>query len=178
MLQDLKSQLGESMHTVRRFLARPISVARGNITLGVPEDILRAEAREARRQRSRQMRHDLYDLMEQHPSSRQLMRHLDAVERTMRRGGFTAVEAMPVRVIRRALADLERLVRDWSPAGLAELRSRMSLVVKSRADEVRRDAETSAAMELDQAQPAEVSEGLHSDFDELDRSWTGHMPLA
>jgi hypothetical protein len=32
MLDDLKSQLGSSIQTVRRFLQRPVSVARGNLT--------------------------------------------------------------------------------------------------------------------------------------------------
>ena len=178
MLQDLKSHLGVSIHSVQRFLQRPINMVEGNITLGVSESSLREQALDAERKRVRRMKHDLYLLLEQHPSSRQLMRRLDAVEHMLCRGGFDAVEALPVRIIAKALAELERLVRDWSPVGLAELRSRLSILVKSRADEVRRDAETTAAMELDQAQPADVSEGLHSDFDELERSWTGHMPLA
>ena len=53
------------------------------------------------------MRHDLYQLLEQHPASRQLVRHLDLVERTLRRGGLEALEALPIRVITKALAQLE-----------------------------------------------------------------------
>ena len=177
MLQDLKSQLAGSMQSVQNFLQRPISVAQGGVTLGQSKNSVQAEkAREAEAQRQRRMRRELYQLMERHSESRKLMRCLDAVERTLRRGGFGAVEVMPVRVVVRALDELERLVWDWSPQGLAELRSRMAILVKSRADEARRDAESTAAMELDNAGPADVSEVEHADYEEMERSWAGHVP--
>ena len=177
MLQDLKSQLAGSMQSVQNFLQRPISVAQGGVTLGQSKSSVQAEkAREAEAQRQRGMRRELYQLMERHSASRKLMRCLDAVERTLRRGGFGAVEVMPVRVIGRALEELERLVWDWSPQGLAELRSRMAILVKSRAEEARRDAESTAAMELDNARPADVSEVEHADYEEMERSWAGHVP--
>ena len=137
MLNDLQSKFGSSMKTVRRFLQRPLSVQQGNLTLGVAASNLRAQARDDHRQRVRRMRRDLYELMQQHPSSRQLMRHLDLVERTLRHEGYTAVEALPVRVIAKALTQLEKLVWDWSAPGLAELRSRLAVMVKNRQPEAR-----------------------------------------
>jgi hypothetical protein len=181
MLNDLKSQLGQSVQTVRRFLERPISVKQGNVTLGVPASSLRAQAREEQRQRVRQMRRDLYQLMQQHPDSRQLMRHLDLVERTLRHQGYAAVEALPVRVITKALAQLERLVWDWSPAGLAELRSRLAVMVKTRRPEAEADAASTAAIELDMTThhaAADVTEVDHATFEEMERSWAGQMPDA
>ena len=178
MLDDLKSQLGSSMQTMRRFLERPIKVTAGNLTLGTSQTSLRAEARQELRQRVRQMKRDLYTLLEQHPSSRGLLRHLDLVERTLRRDGLGGIEKLPVRVITKALVELERLVWDWSPAGLADLRSRMAVMVKNRQDDARREAATTAAAELDVAQPADVTEVGHEMFEEMERSWTGHMPLA
>jgi hypothetical protein len=186
MLDNLKSRLGHSVDTMRRFLQRPISVQQGNVTLGVSAGSVREQAREEERQRVRRMRRDLYTLMQQHPDSRQLMRHLDLVERTLRRDGCAAVEALPVRVLGKALTQLERLVWDWSPAGLAELRSRLAVTVKKRRDEAEREAEreaaTTAAAELDMATSihfaADVSEVDHADYEEMERSWAGQMPAG
>ncbi len=186
-MPDLKAQLGQSVQTVRRFLLRPIRVEQGNVTLGDAAGSLREQsrAREAERQRVRFMRRDLYELLQQHPESRSLMRHLSLIERTMRRKGFEAVETLPVRVISKALVQLESLVRDWSPAGLAELRSRLAVVIKSRPLDAAREAAEAAeaaaiseAMALDMAPEyaAEVIEGDDSVYAEFERSWGGQVP--
>ncbi len=179
MIDALKSRFGSSMLTMRRFLQRPISVGRGNMTLGVPSASLREQARDDEHQRVRRMRRDLYELMQQHPGSRQLMRHLDLVERTLRRKGYGAVEALSVRIIATALGQLEKLVWDWSTPGLAELRSRLAVMVKSRQLEAEQDAASTAAQELDAATQhgvIDVTEVDHSEFEEMERSWTGQMP--
>ncbi len=171
MLNDLKSQLGDSMNTMRRLFQRPAS--------GDPARSARAQEREERRQRVRRMRRDLYTLLEQHPTSRELMRHLDLVERTLRQQGFAAVEALPVRVIAKALNQLERLVWDWSPVGLAELRSRMAVIVKTRPAEAAPEATTvpeAHELAIDSHQAAEVTEVDHAAFEEMERSWSGRMP--
>ncbi len=188
MINVLKSQVGRSMKSVRRFLERPISVQQGGLTLGVPESSLRAQARDEQRQRVRRMRRDLYELMQQHPSSRQLMRHLDLVEHTLRRDGFAGVEALPVRVIAKALTQMERLVWDWTPVGLAELRSRMAVMIKNRPaqaarEEAEREAASTESLELQMAthHAADVTEVEHDDlavFEEMERSWAGQMPAA
>jgi hypothetical protein len=178
MLNDIKSQLGSSLHTMRRFLERPISVDKGRVSLGKRPSTQRALAKEAQRRRDRQMRHDLYQLLEQHPSSRQLVRHLDLVERTLRRGGLEALEALPIRVITKALTQLEMLVRDWSPTGLAELRSRMAVMVKTRPPETAREAELRESRAFETGFDADVSEVEHSVFEEMERSWFGQLPEA
>jgi hypothetical protein len=178
MLDDLKSQLGSSMHTVGRFLVRPITVKKGNVTLGLTASTLRAQARDEKRERVKRMRRDLFTLMEQHPGSRQLMRHLDLAERTLRQGGLQALESLPVRVIAKALAQMERLVWDWSPVGLAELRSRMAVMVKNRAHESSRPAPAVETPEPDTSRAADVTEVEHAEFEEMERSWNGRMPEA
>lgn len=181
MIDDLKSQLGSSMQTMRRFLQRPISLERGNLTLGVPAASLRAQARDDERQRVRRMRRELYALMQQHPSSRQLMRHLDLVERTLRHAGYGAVEALSVRVVAKALTQLEKLVWDWSAPGLAELRSRLAVMVKSRRPEAEQDAANTAAIALDaslQYGATDVTEVDHAEYEEMERSWAGQMPAG
>lgn len=179
MINDLKTQLGSSLKTMRRLLERPISVKQGTLTLGVTASNQRAQARDEERERVRRMRRDLYTLMQQHPDSRHLMRHLDMVERCLRREGYAAVEALPVRVITKALAQLETIVWDWTPTGLAELRSRLAVMVKDRQVEAEQEAASTAAAELDMAtqhSAADVSEVDHATFEEMERSWIGQMP--
>jgi hypothetical protein len=138
---------------------------------------LKEQARNERRRREKQMRRDLYQMLEQHPGSRQIMRHLDLAERTLRSGGIKAFEALPIRVIAKALAQMERLVWDWSPEGLAELRSRMAVMVKNRSREVTAEAISTASLELEMSQ-TDVTEVEHSEFEEMERSWAGQMPEA
>ena len=193
MMKNLRSQLGGAVKSVRRVLAQPITLREGNITFGVPpaQALEQAQAHEQLRQRVRRMRRDLYELLERHPDSRQLMRHLDVVEQTLRRNGLAGVEALPVRVIAKALTQMERLVWDWTPVGLAELRSRMAVMVKnppvravapvSEPDST--DAVTTESIELDLAsyQAADVTEVESADlsaFEEMERSWAGSMPEA
>ena len=188
MLQVLKSQLGDSMKSVRSFLQKPIKLDDGNLSFGVSAQSQRERAREELRLRTRRMRRDLYDLLGQHPSSRKLMRHLAVVERTLQTEGLRGFEALPVRVIARALAEMDTMVRDWSPVGLAELRSRMAVIVKSRPQEC-------ASMPLDglpesnygpvsvhagfsSSLPADVTEVDHAEFEEMERSWVGVVPAA
>lgn len=166
MLNDLKTQFSHSMQTMRRLLQQPIGAVESSHSP-------RSQAREERRQRVRRMRRDLYQLLEQHPASRQLMRHLDLVERTLRAQGLTAVEALPARVIAKALVQLERLVWDWSPVGLAELRSRLAVIVKNQPIDVRAPAARSIPQEL-----ADVTEVDHATFEAMARSWHGRVPEA
>jgi len=180
MLNDLKTQFSHSMQTMRRLLQQPIGATPGESARSP-----RSQAREERRQRVRRMRRDLYQLLEQHAASRALMRHLDLVERTLRVQGLTAVEALPVRVIAKALIQLERLVWDWSPAGLAELRSRMAVIVKNQPPQAQMQTqpsvtrvEASAARGIIPQELADVSEVDHATFEAMERSWHGRVPEA
>ncbi|HKX42553.1 MAG TPA: hypothetical protein VJO99_15450 [Burkholderiaceae bacterium] len=127
----------------------------------------------------RQMRRELYTLLERHPASRQMMRHLDVIERTLRRTGIEAVEALPVKVLARGLDELEAVVWDWSQPGLAEVRSRLAVTVKRRRHEANAPDAASQLERYDSAAPtmdAEVQEVSHELFEEMERSWTGRMP--
>lgn len=181
MLQVLKSQLGDSMTSVRRFLQKPIQLGDGGLTLGTSKAAQKAAAREENRKRVRHMKRDLFTLLGQHPSSRKLLRHLAAVERALRTDGLTGLDALPARVIAKALEEMEKLVWDWSPTGLAELRSRMAVRIKNcspaelaplPADAVDADHAMRATI------AADISEVDHAEFEEMERSWTGFVPAA
>jgi hypothetical protein len=186
MLNDLKSQLGSSVDSVRRLFQRP-APGSADERRGSTRDA-RLRAREEHHRRVRLMRRELFQLMEQHPTSRELMRHLDLVERTLRQDGFSAVQALPVRVIARALQQLEKLVWDWSSEGLAELRSRLAVIVRTRAADVpaRPDAAPPTAAAAKAGEPelgalvgpavGDATEIDHAEFAEMERSWSGQMP--
>jgi hypothetical protein len=190
MKQDLKSQIGISLHSVGAFFKRPLNLQNGEITLGIARSTLIEQARATERKHVRRMRADLFFMLEQHPASRDLVRSLALVERTMQRSGFDGVDKLPQKVLARALTELERLVRDWSPVGLAELRSRLAVLVKNKPVEPEKlpPAESEAPegpasrisvfAGLDSAQPADVSEVDHELYEEMERSWVGQIPKA
>ena len=189
MKQDIKSQIGSSLHSVGAFFKRPLNLQNGEITLGVARSTLIEQARATEHKHVRRMRADLFFMLEQHPASRELVRSLALVERTMQRSGFEGVDQLPHKVLARALVELERLVWDWSPVGLAELRSRLAVLVKNKPVEPEKAAADSESPEgpaskisvfagLDSAQSADVSEVDHALFEEMERSWVGQIPKA
>jgi hypothetical protein len=191
MKQDLKSQIGSSLHLVGAFFKRPLSLRNGEIGLGVARSTLIEQARATERKHVRRMRADLFFMLEQHPSSRELVRSLALLERTMQRSGFEGVEELPQQVLARALTELERLVWDWSPVGLAELRSRLAVLVKNKPLDPPKAAAAAVPEEIsgpaskvsvfasfDSAQPTDVSEVDHEVYEEMERSWVGQVPKS
>ena len=188
MQSSSKSPFGISLVAIGRVLRQPIGGSGipgkggngGNGgTIGATASGDASKQRSAASLRRRQMRRELYTLMEHHPATRRTMRNLDAVERTLRNGNYDSVAALPVKVLARAHAELESLVRDWSAAGLAELRSRLAVTVKERRAELTR-AETIEERYSSSAPPmtaAGVTEVSHEEYDQAERSWTGRVPL-
>jgi hypothetical protein len=186
MLQVLKSHLGQSVASVRKLLQVPIKLdEHGHLKLRGSDRDERQQALKESHERLRQIRRDLFTLLGQHPSSRRLMRHLAMVERTLQAEGIKGFEALPIRFIAKALTELESVVWDWSPAGLAELRSRMAVIVKNRPrmpEAQKPDANAllplppPADSDFSPNGRADVSEVDHAEFEEMERSWVGVMP--
>lgn len=109
------------------------------------------------------MRQQLAELLDELPETRQTLRHLVFVEHAIGKHGLKALHKLPVDVMERALSQFEGLVTNWSPVGLASLRSKMAVAIIDRdhrnahaEDEVYR---TAAVMDTMPAAPAvEVSE--------------------
>ena len=59
--------------------------------------------------------------------------HLARFERAFSKRGVRAIDEVPVEQLRRALADFEAMVRNWSSPALADLRSRMAVRLADRA---------------------------------------------
>lgn len=117
---------------------------------------------------------DLHRLLRVHPETRQLMRHLAFVEQTIGRFGSRAIKReIPVLVLRKGIEQLDLLVEGVPSAGLVYLRARMAEAVAARSAAAEVDEET-------ETRPGslEVTEASHSLFDEMERSWTGEIPLG
>lgn len=79
-----------------------------------------------------QIRAELAALLNELPETRQTMRHLVFVEHALAKKGLRALHKVPLDVLQRALEQLEGLVLNWSPVGLASLRSKMAVAVLDR----------------------------------------------
>jgi hypothetical protein len=80
----------------------------------------------------RAMRVELGKALDADDSHRQTYRHLARFERKLDKYGLRTLEQFPVDELRRALREFEALVRNWSSASLADLRSRMAVVLADR----------------------------------------------
>lgn len=79
-----------------------------------------------------QMRAELAALLNELPETRHTMRHLVFVEQALAKKGLRALRKVPLDVLQRALEQFEGLVVNWSPVGLASLRSKMAVAVIDR----------------------------------------------
>lgn len=71
-------------------------------------------------------------LLDEQAETRHTLRHLVFVEQAVVKKGFKALHKLPVDVLQRALDQLEGLVTNWSPEGLANLRSKMAVAILDR----------------------------------------------
>lgn len=71
-------------------------------------------------------------LLAEYPEARSTLRHLVFVEGAVRKKGLKILHKLPLDVLQRALEQLEGLVTNWSPEGLANLRSKMAVAILDR----------------------------------------------
>lgn len=109
-----------------------------------PKPPSRAEKTAQREQQELElMRAQLAQLLGELPGTRETMKHLVLVEQALARKGLRALHKVPLDVLRRAHVQLEGLVTNWTPVGLASLRSRMAVAIIDR-EHLDHDAEADA----------------------------------
>jgi len=104
-------------------------------------------------------REELARVLDEDKSLRSTMRHLAFVEHALQKKGWRGLYKVPLEVLQKALSQLEDLVTNWSPEGLACLRSKMAVAVIDREHhnpEAEADAYRTAAV-LDHS-PAEAAQ--------------------
>lgn len=74
----------------------------------------------------------LGELLDELPETRPALRHLVFVEQALKKKGLRSLHKLPIKVLQRALEQLEGLVTNWSPVGLASLRSKMAVAIIDR----------------------------------------------
>lgn len=79
-----------------------------------------------------QVRAELAALLNQLPETRVTMRHLVFVEQALAKRGLRVLHSLPLDVLLRAHEQLEGLVTNWTPVGLANLRSKMAVAIIDR----------------------------------------------
>jgi hypothetical protein len=101
------------------------------------------------------MQQQLAAVLDEMPETRSTLRHLVFVEHALSRKGWRALHKLPLDVLQRALDQLEGLVQNWSPEGLANLRSKMAVAIIDR-EHMDPDAEADnyrTSMPMDLAPP-------------------------
>lgn len=78
------------------------------------------------------MRRQLAELLDELPETRTALKHLVFVEHAIGKRGLKALHKLPLDVLEKALEQLEGLVTNWSPVGLASLRSKMAVAIIDR----------------------------------------------
>ena len=145
-------------------------------------------------QAARKDKHDLVVILEQLgtllaevPESRQALRHLVFVERALQQKGLKALRKLPLDVLQHALEQFEGLVTNWSPVGLASLRSRMAVTIIDREHQDPVEAEsdtyrTAAVLDHDLTPPMpetdDNSEPMLDDDDALARAYAALGSVA
>ena len=75
---------------------------------------------------------DLTQALDEHGGSRHKLRHLAYVEQQLALDGLGLLNKVPLGVLQLALEQFESLILNWSPQGLACLRSKMAVAVQQR----------------------------------------------
>lgn len=97
-----------------------------------PSEISREEAAQAEAALTLRMLDELTQVLAASASVRGSSPHLVQLHRALRDQGLVLLKAMPLPVLSRALAEFEEAVSNWSPVGLATLRSRVAVAVAER----------------------------------------------
>lgn len=118
------------------------------------------------------MQVELRQLITQHQKTRQLMRHLGYIERTLRKNGPDALDDIPLNVLSKGFSQLKSIVSDWSPPGLSELRSRLSILIAAKEEEARSKHGNSRLSDFFTTTRMQVSEATPSDFVAVQKNWS------
>ena len=171
-------------HRMRLERFRPLAWLRGRLfrpegsngTTLVPASSSVPPIVESRGQALRAAHRALHGLMKERPALRRLMPHLAHIERSLRKHGSRALLRLSANVLQRGLEQLETLQADEPRDALRALRTRLVEAIALR--NVAKSVTSPAALQGSGSEAAvEVMEASQSEFDEVERSWTGSMPL-
>lgn len=156
---------------VRRFFTRPLKLKRIGMQLHVVFDQSRLEVPSSKtlgRGEVLRLGHlALQSLLSQHDDARDVVPHLNALEHALGRNGSRALTTLPIKVLTRAMDQLDMLAGGQRSEELMALRLRVDEAVRRR---------TPVNMKGDIAN-IEVRDASASQFDEAEVHWTNRMEL-
>lgn len=156
---------------VRRLFTRPLKLKRIGMQLHVVFDQSRLEVPNSKtlgRGEALRLGHlALQSLLSQHGEARDVVPHLSALEHSLARNGSRALTTLPVKVLSRAMDQLDMLEGGARSEELMGLRMRIDEAVRRR---------TPVNMKGDIAN-IEVRDASASQFDEAEVHWTNRMEL-
>lgn len=127
------------------------------------------------------MQAQLAELLSELPETRSAMRQLAFVEQAIGKKGLKALHKLPLDVLQKALEQLEGLVTNWSPVGLASLRSKMAVAIIDREHmdpEAEADAYRTAAVMDSKPPEANTQEASRSDDEALAAAYAALGTMA
>lgn len=129
----------------RAFFRHDLALKRGSQGVEIVLEPRKPEVRKSSRQQQREdearrkaraelelLLSQLKSLLDEIPETRGTLKQLVFVEHALQKKGLKALHKLPLPVLQKALEQLESLVTNWSPAGLANLRSRMAVAIIDR----------------------------------------------
>jgi hypothetical protein len=112
------------------------------------------------------VRKDLRLVLDQHPESRAVMRHVRALEYGLHRKGRHAIEEMPIEMLRLGLGQVDLLAGSRRLPGLSLLRSKAAVSIAER-ERIAAARERNRQQQLD----VEVGDASHTTFLEANEEW-------
>ncbi len=142
-MPSLSALLSLVKQAVLAFFRHDLALRRGDTGVRlVLEDRVRqpngkppSRAEQAARKQDRELvqaREELSRVLSEEPLTRSRLRHLAFVEHALEKKGWRGLYKVPLAVLQQALEQLEAQVTNWSPQGLACLRSKMAVAVIDR----------------------------------------------
>ena len=124
------------------------------------------------------MRLELAAVLDRDPRSRSVLVHLNMLERALKTKGMKAFEDLPAELLRKAMAQLDTLVMDWSARGLTLLRARASgTLARTRITAGTRQADFGDTTHV-QVREASVTTFMEAEQEWEERSVTGKPSAA
>ena len=160
-LRWVRDVLGRSMRLEQR--RAPASAAAATSAEAAPPSLLI------------QQRAELGARLLVHDPATQAVRNLFIVHDKLRSGGWPAIEALPLKIVRRALTEAEILECDEPSTLLGSLIESLREVTDA-ADG--RAAEEALRREFETIQVPEVSETNYDEYELMERSWVGTVPAG
>lgn len=127
-----------------------------------PLERARKEAEQRRLKQVHDIRAQLARLFESHPGLGVKGSPMHAIDCALAAQGLAFLDSVPLAVLRPALEAFEAAVLDWTPVGLAYLRSRMAVALRERAAREGADAGDTSALPV----VSEVAVGVGRDDDQ------------